>query len=259
VRGEQERGHGARHRMAGRVCSAKKSTPLLRALAAPDATIGFVLPNPAQPRDGRDGDPRVAAPPRGGHAIQRIERLDGRLAPRQRAPFVAIEPHQARRDVVLAKTLGHYAQAHAPHPQHVRLRLGDAERGGASRLVRALAGNPSRQFRDLGRKRRVGEHRQAQPMAQRIARHHGLAGARARAGAARRVGAIGGEDRLAGHAGSPSGTSVNSPSSTGGAAARSASCAAARSRPATRRFSIRSSAAARRTSAAASMRSIRSN
>jgi hypothetical protein len=65
-----------------------------------------------------------------------------------------------------------------------------------ARLARPLPGDPLRQRGDLGRERRVGQHRQAQPMAQRVARHRGLAGARARPGAAGGIGAVGGETPL---------------------------------------------------------------
>jgi hypothetical protein len=134
----------------------------------------------------------IASTPRGGGGVQGIECLDGRLAPRQRAPLVAVEPHQARRDVVRPEPLRHDLQAHPADAQHIHLRLGDAERGGGMRLARALPGDASRQLRGLGRERREGEHRHVQAMAQRVARHHGLAGARARPGAARRIGAVGG-------------------------------------------------------------------
>jgi len=157
------------------------------------AVFGFVLPESAQPCGGGDRGPRAPAPSWRNRAVERIERLDGALAPRQRAALVAVEPHQARRDVILAEPRGHDLRPHAAHPQHVDLRLGDAQRGGAARLARAGWGDPLGQRRDLGRERRVGEDWQAQPVAQRVARDRGLAGGRARPGAARRVGAVGGE------------------------------------------------------------------
>jgi hypothetical protein len=158
------------------------------------ARFGFVLPKSAQPGGGRDGDPRVAPPPRGGRRIHGIEGPDRRVSPRQRAALIAVEPHQPQRDVVLAETFRHDLQAHAADAQDVDLRLGDAERGGALRFARLLAGDPPRQGRGLGRERGIGQHRHAQPMAQRVARHHGLAGRRARAGAACRIGAVGGAE-----------------------------------------------------------------
>jgi hypothetical protein len=162
---------------------------------------GFVLPESAEPC-GRDyGRPRIAAPRRHLDDLQCIECLDRRLAPRQRAALVAVEPHQARRDVILAETLGHDLRAHAAHPQHVDLRLGDADGGGMACGARVRAGDAPGQRDDLGRQRRVGEHRQAQAVTHGVARDRGLAGARARAGAARRVGAVCGADRRAGHAG----------------------------------------------------------
>jgi hypothetical protein len=71
----------------------------------------------------------------------------------------------------------------------------------AARVVGSLPGDPLRQRQHLGSERRIGEHRQAQAVAQRVARHDRLAGARARPGAARRIGAVGGADRRSGHAG----------------------------------------------------------
>jgi len=126
--------------------------------------------------------------------LQRIEGLDGGLPPRQRAAFVAVEPHQARRDVILGESRGHDLVAQAAHPQHVDLRLGDANGDRVTCFARVLTCDAPGERGDLGRQRRVGEHRQAQAMAQRVARNGGLAGARARTGAARRVGAVGGEN-----------------------------------------------------------------
>jgi hypothetical protein len=148
----------------------------------------------AQPGGGRDGDPRVAASAPDGRGIQGIECPDRGFSSRQRTALIAVEPHQPRRDVVLAEAFRHDPQAHAADAQDVDLRFGDAERGGAVRLAGALPGDPLRQGRGLGRERRIGQHRQAQAVAQRVARHHGLAGTRARAGAARRIGAVGGAD-----------------------------------------------------------------
>ena len=159
------------------------------------AEIRFVLPKSAEPRGDSNGGPRVAARLRGGHEFQGIERPDRRLSPRQRAPLVAVEPHQPRGDVAFGgEPFHHDLVAHAADAQDVDLGLGNAQRGGTARLARALPGDPLRQRGGLARKRRVGEHRQAQPMPQRVVRHHGLAGARARTGAARRVGAVGGEN-----------------------------------------------------------------
>jgi hypothetical protein len=189
-------GHGG-----PRVAAAGRSSPDRsgRARRSPQGEGGFVLPKSAQPRRGGDGGPRVAAArPGRQRAIQCIEGLDRRLAPRQRAPLVAVEPHQARRDVILAEPRGHDLGADAAHAQHVDLRLGDADGGGMACLARALPGDPLRQRRHLGSEHRVGEHRQAQAVAQRIACHDRLAGARARPGAARRVGAVGGEQSFAG-------------------------------------------------------------
>jgi hypothetical protein len=130
--------------------------------------------------------------------LQSIEGLDGGLAPRQRAALVAVEPHQASRDVIFAETLGHDLRTQAAHPQHVDLRLGDADGGGAARLARALAGDALGQCGDLGGQGLIGEHRQAQAMTQGVARDGSLAGARARTGAARRVGAVGGQNPFIG-------------------------------------------------------------
>ena len=185
--------HGA---CANRVCSAKMLAFRCRGGAGSSrvAAIGFVPPKSAQARRGGNGNPVVTSTPRGGAGAQGIECLDGRLAPRQRAPLIAVEPHQARRDVVRPEPLGHDLQAHAADAQHIHLRLGDAERGDGVRLACALAGDPPRQLGGVGRERRVGEHRHVQPVAQRIARHRGLAGAAARPGAARRIGAVGGAE-----------------------------------------------------------------
>jgi hypothetical protein len=176
-----------------------------RPCSARAAAIGFVPPKSAcalrapaeksaQPRSRRDRGPAVGPAPRGGHGVQAVECLDGRLAPRQGPALIAVEPHQSRRDIALAEAGGHDLQADAADAQHVHLRLGDAERGGAVRLARALPGDPPRQRGGLGRERRVGQHRHVQPMAQRIPCHHGLAGGGARAGAARRIGPVGGAD-----------------------------------------------------------------
>jgi hypothetical protein len=145
--------------------------------------------------------------------LQSIEGLDGGLSPRQRPALVAVEPHQPCRDVILAETLGHDLRTHAAYPQHVDLRLGDADRGGAARLARALPGDARGQCGDLGGQGRLGEHRQAQPVAKGVARDGSLAGARARAGAARRVGAVGGEGRRAGHADNPRVIAMQAPGS----------------------------------------------
>jgi hypothetical protein len=186
------------------------------------AEIGFVLPKSAQPGGGRDGNPGVAAPWRRSRDLQFIECLDRRLSPRQRAPLVAIEPHQPGGDVAGGgKAFHHDLVAQAADALDVDLRVGDAERGFTARLARALPGDPLRQRGNLRREHRVGQHRQAQPMAQRVVLDRGLADARARAGAARRIGAIGGEDGSTGHAGSPSDTSAGTPSSTGGGAIKS--------------------------------------
>jgi hypothetical protein len=157
------------------------------------AAIGFVLPKSAQPGRGRDRDPRVPAPRRDRRSIQRIEVPDRGPSPRQGAALIAVEPHKSQGDVVLAETFRHDLQAHAADPQEIDLCLGDAERGRAPRLARALPGDPARQFRDLGRERGIGQRRDAQPMAQRVTGHHRLAGGRARAGRARRIGAVGGD------------------------------------------------------------------
>jgi hypothetical protein len=196
-------------------------------LKACPAEIGFVLPNSTQPRSGGDRGPRIACPaetgfvppkptqlrgggdrgpgiaawPRRGRAPQGIERPDCGFPPRQRAPLVAVEPHQPGGGVGRRKTFPVDLRTQSADALNVDLRLGDPERGGAARLARALPGDPLRQRCDLGGKRRVGQHRQAQPMAQRVARHRGLAGARARPGAARRVGAVGGADCGGGHEG----------------------------------------------------------
>jgi hypothetical protein len=129
--------------------------------------------------------------------MQGIECPDRGVSPRQRAALVAVEPHQARRDVAFGgEPFRHDLQAHAADAQHVELRLGDAQRGRVLLFARVLPADPSRKVRGLGRKRGIGQHGQTQPMAQRVARHHRLAGARARTGAARRIGAVGGENFL---------------------------------------------------------------
>jgi hypothetical protein len=183
--------------MAGSPCG-RRGAP---ACAPGREPIGFVLPKSSEPGGGGDGGPWVAARLARGRAVQCIECLDGGLSPRQRAALVAVEPHQARRDVILGESLCHCPVAHAARPQHIDLRLGDADGGGVARGAGAFPGDAGRQRRDIGRQRRVGEHRQAQPIAQGVARDRGLAGARARPGAARRIGAVGSADRRAGHAG----------------------------------------------------------
>jgi hypothetical protein len=209
-------------------------------VACPAAT-GFVPPKPTQLRRGGDRGPWVAAPRRRRRAFQGIERPDCGFPPRQRPPLVAVEPHQPDGDVAGGgEPFDHDLLAQAADALDVDLRLGDAQRGRAARLARVLAGDPSGQVGGLRREPRIGEHRLVQPMPQRVARAPLLAGGRARPGAARRIGAVGGQEGRAGHAGSPCvpGTRLNSPSSTVGAAARSASSAAFRSRSAARRLSI---------------------
>jgi hypothetical protein len=177
--------------------------------------IGFVLPDTAEPGGGGDRGPGVAARPARGLTVQCIEGLDGGLPSRQGAALVTVEPHQAQRDIVLAEPFGHDPVARAAHAQHVDLRLGDAHRRGVPRGARAQPGDARGEGGDLGRQRRVGEHRHAQPVAQGVAGDGGLAGARARTGAVRRIDAVGSADRGTGHAGSlcsatpppPSGTS----------------------------------------------------
>jgi hypothetical protein len=167
------------------------------------AGSGFVLPEATQPGGGRDSSPRIAPPPHGRRGIERIEGLDGGLSPRERAAFVAVEPHQARRNIVIAETFRHDLPAHAADAQDVDLRFGDAKRGGAARFAGVGSGNPLRQRGDISRKGGIGENGHAQAVTQRIACHCGLAGRRARAGAARRIGAVGSANRLGRHAGSP--------------------------------------------------------
>jgi hypothetical protein len=131
--------------------------------------------------------------------LQAIERPDCGFPPRQRPPLVAVEPHQPGGDVASGgEPFDHDLLAHAADAPDVDLRLGDAERGSAARLGRVLPGDPSRQRRGLGREARIGEHRLAQPVTQRVARAPLLAGARARPGAARRIGAVGGVDSFVG-------------------------------------------------------------
>jgi hypothetical protein len=103
---------------------------------------------------------------------------------------------------VVAEPRNHDLRAHAAHPQDVDLRLGDANGGGVPGGAGALPGDPPRQRHDVGGEPRVGRHRQAQAVAPRVAGDGGLAGRGARAGAARRIGAVGGMDRCARHAGS---------------------------------------------------------
>jgi hypothetical protein len=93
--------------------------------------------------------------------LQPIERPDRELASRQRAPLVAIEPHQPGGGVGGGETVHHDLVAHAADALDVDLRLGDAPRGCAARLACAIPGDPPRQSGGLDRKRRVGEPRQA--------------------------------------------------------------------------------------------------
>jgi hypothetical protein len=161
------------------------------------AETGFVPPNPLQPRGGGDRGPGIAPSPRHGRAFQGIERPDCGFPPRQRPPLVAIEPHQPGGDVAGGtEPFDHDLLAHAADARDVDLRLGDAERGGALLLGRILPGDPSRQVGGLRREPRVGEHRLVQPVTQRVARAALLAGGRARPGAARRIGAVGGVDSV---------------------------------------------------------------
>jgi hypothetical protein len=162
------------------------------------ADIGFVLPDSRQLRGGGDRGPWIAARPRRSRPLQGIERLDRALSPRERAALVAIEPHQPGGRIGGGKSFDHDLRARAADARDVDLRLGDAERGGAARLGRRIPGDPARQVGGLRRERRIREHGLAQPVTQRVARAPLLAGARARPGAARRIGAVGGEDSFVG-------------------------------------------------------------
>jgi hypothetical protein len=119
---------------------------------APFAETGFVPPKSAQPRGGGDRGPGIAPSRRRGRALESIERPDCGFPPRQRPPLVAIEPHQPGGDVAGGgEAFDHDLRAHAADARDVDLRLGDAQRGSAARLGRALAGDPSRQVGGLRR------------------------------------------------------------------------------------------------------------
>ena len=191
------------------------------ALKACPAEIGFVLPNSAQPRRGGDRGPRIACPRRHrvcsakvraaprrrrrrprdcGVAAARpgapgIERLDGGLPPRQRAPLVAVEPHQPGGDVAAAANPSIMICVRTRRMRWMST-CASAMRNAAARRG-SLASSPAirrASVRGLGRERRIGQHRLVQPVTQRVARAPLLAGARARPGAARRIGAVGGVD-----------------------------------------------------------------
>jgi len=109
-------------------------------------------------------------------------------------PRVALDARQLLAHVAAGGERGAQRLADPFDAGEVDLGFGHMEGDFAARGARTLAGDPARAGLDLAREGRIGQHRNAQAVAARIARGLGLAGGRARAGATLRVPAIG-EDR----------------------------------------------------------------
>jgi len=90
--------------------------------------------------------------------------------------------------------------AHLPDAAKIDLRLGDPQRERLQRRLRAVTGDARRERADLRRCLRIGPDRQAQAVAQRVARRPGLAGRGARSLTGAAVPAAGRGAPLATHA-----------------------------------------------------------
>jgi hypothetical protein len=140
---------------------------------------------------------------------QSIEVADRELAPRQRAALVVVDRLELYRQRGIVLPVG---QERAPHAHEIDLGLRDP----AGRLVEfrlgLRTGDCAGESLDLGRERRIAQHRQAQAVPPRLLRRARLAGGRARTGARARIGPVGVARAGAGHAsGAPRTRRVTSP------------------------------------------------
>src|SRR6266508_6740105 len=189
---------------------------------------------------------------------RRVEIPDRELAPRQRAPLVAVHRRQPSGELGIARRLGDEVAARAPHAHEIDLGGGDPAGGLVALRAGIRAGDLARQRLDLARQRGIAQRRQAQAVTAGVARRTRLAVPGLRAGAPSRIGAVGGEAVDADHAAAPgagcSGAmTLNSASSTSATARRKVCASVARCRSSSRK------AAWRRPSALVIRRSSRSN
>jgi hypothetical protein len=99
-----------------------------------------------------------------------IKGPDGAFAPRERAGFVTVERHGARKCCPIQWLHGKQIGARAAHPRHIHLRTGDAA-GHLEPLPAGLrARDGARQGGNLVRKCRIEACRLAQPVADGVAR-----------------------------------------------------------------------------------------
>jgi hypothetical protein len=138
----------------------------------------------------------------------RVERADGELAPRQRAPLVVVdggEPRDRARSAdaaahALVHDRAHAVTARAPHPHEIDLRRRDA--AGERELFGAGAhpGDRPRQRGDVACIRGIGAHRPAQAVPARVPGRARPARGGDRPPAPASVGAVGSEPPRTDHA-----------------------------------------------------------
>jgi hypothetical protein len=162
---------------------------------------------------------------------RRVEIADRALAAREGGLLVAIEPRKPHERAGVARIgieRGEQRELGAAHPVEIDDRLGDAagERmaGSIRRLAHHRCLDAAGEVDDLARRRRLGQHRQGQAVPARIARRDRLAGRRARAGAARRIAAVGADLCGAGHVGPPRRVRTTATRSSRGAVLPACSC-----------------------------------
>jgi hypothetical protein len=119
------------------------------------------------------------------------EVLERDVMPKPGASLVALDAEQRLAHVAAGGARGVQRLTDPFDTGKIDLGLGQAERDFVARGARALAGDPPRAGFDLAREGWIGQHGNAQPVPARIPRGLGLAGGRARAGAASRVLLIG--------------------------------------------------------------------
>jgi hypothetical protein len=94
-------------------------------------------------------------------AGQSVEIADRELAPRQRAALVVVDRLELFRQRGIVLPVGQERAARAPHAHEIDLGLGDP----AGRLVKLQfglrTGDRAREALDLGRERRIAQHRHA--------------------------------------------------------------------------------------------------